>query len=107
MLLPSSSSLGHHCLEAGRLGPLSRELRTKPLPAMRVPVGTPEHHRVYISSTPSTILSGRKKLCPLNAWLGEIAQSAEQGAHKPWLVGSSSSLTSHHQRAPVNGAFRF
>src|SRR3990172_6864299 len=47
--------------------PLSQELRTFPLPETHVLVGTPEHHRVYASSTPSTILSGRKKRRRLDA----------------------------------------
>jgi len=45
----SGASLGRPRLEAGRLWPLSQELHTKPLPAMRVLVGTPEHHRAYLS----------------------------------------------------------
>jgi hypothetical protein len=46
---PSGASLGRPRLEASRLWPLSQELHTKPLPAMHVLVGTPEHHRAYVS----------------------------------------------------------
>jgi hypothetical protein len=45
---PSGASLGRFCLEAGRLRPLSPELRTPPLPETHVWVGTPGHHKVYI-----------------------------------------------------------
>ena len=44
---PSGPSLGRTHLEAGRLWPLSQELRTPPLPETHVLVGTPGHHKAY------------------------------------------------------------